>query len=85
MDLFRTDAARSTLRDRPQPASAMADRAASRALANKNPDCRDQGKGDRIMMNDGYGGMMGAGGIWMWLIGILVLLMIAALVKYLMK
>lgn len=37
------------------------------------------------MMNDGYGGMMGAGGIWMWLIGILVLLTIAALVKYLMK
>lgn len=38
------------------------------------------------MMNDGFGGgMMGAGGIWMWLVGILVLLAIAALVKYLMK
>ena len=85
MDLFQSYAARSTLRDGPQPAIAVADCTAGHTLADKNPDCRDKGKGDRIMMNDGYGGMMGAGGIWMWLIGILVLLAIAALVKYLMK
>lgn len=42
-------------------------------------------QGIRTMMNDGYGNMMGYGGIWMWLVGILVLLVIAALLKYLMK
>ncbi len=38
------------------------------------------------MMNDFMGtGMMGFGGLWMLLIGVLVILAIAALVKYLMK
>jgi len=36
-------------------------------------------------MMDGYGGMMGMGGIWMLLFGVLVVLAIAALVKYLWK
>jgi hypothetical protein len=38
------------------------------------------------MINDTMGsGMMGFGGIWMLLIAILVILAIAALVKYLMR
>ena len=36
-------------------------------------------------MMDGYGGWMGMGGIWMLVIGVLVVLEIAALVKYLSK
>jgi hypothetical protein len=41
-------------------------------------------EGENIMM-DGFGGSMGMGGFGMWLIAILVLLAIAALVKYLIK
>lgn len=37
------------------------------------------------MMHDGYGSMMGFGGIGMWLVLILLILAIAALVKYLRK
>lgn len=37
------------------------------------------------MMMDGYGGIMGMGGIWMLLIAILIVLVIAALIKYLRK
>jgi hypothetical protein len=38
-----------------------------------------------VKMMQGYGGMMGMGTIWMIVLGILVILIIAALVKYLMK
>jgi uncharacterized Rmd1/YagE family protein len=37
------------------------------------------------MMIDGYENMMGMGWIWMILIGLLVILSIAALIKYLIK
>jgi hypothetical protein len=37
------------------------------------------------MMIDGYENMMGMGSIWMILIGLLVILSIAALIKYLIK
>lgn len=44
---------------------------------------RPAGEGRHIMMMDGYG--MGFGGIGMLLVTVLVILAIAALVKYLMK
>lgn len=36
-------------------------------------------------MMDGYGNMMGAGGFWMLVLGFLAILVIAALIKYLIK
>jgi hypothetical protein len=43
--------------------------------------------GRRAMMQDGamMGGLMGLGWFWMLLIGLLVVLAIAALIKYLVK
>ena len=40
---------------------------------------------EEIQMMQGYGDMMGMGGFWMIVLAILVILIIAALVKYLMK
>ena len=82
MDLLRTHAARSAFGNRLEPIASMDVHTAVRTLADQAAIAASQ-QGEAIMMMDGSG--MWFGGTGMLLAVILVILVIAALVKYLMK